>query len=98
MAVKLIFSVLESYNEGMKKGLKIKYLPYLFIQIDSVFAIDVCVLVRQPSAVDNFEEEMKIFANKLIRTVHKLIIFLSVFFAFLVARSNFNLLKSQIDI
>ena len=68
-------------------------LRVLLIEVDSVLAVHISVLVRQTSAVDNLEEKVQILANQFIRTVHELVILLSVLLAFLVTWRNLDLMK-----
>ena len=63
----------------------------LFIQIDLVLAVHVCVLVGQPPTVDNLEEEMEVFSDQLVGAVHKFVILLCVLLALLVTRCNLDL-------
>ena len=64
---------------------------YRLVEVNFVFAVNIRVLVRQTSAVDDFKQKVNIFANELVRTVHKLVVLLSVLPALLVTRSYLNL-------
>ena len=95
LAVRLIFSVLASWSRETLRGSNWFVICYLLVKIDFVFAVDIRVLVGQPSAVDDFEEKVNIFANKLVRTINKLVVLLRVLATLLITRSYLNLQQAH---